>query len=217
MKCNGTTKDGTRCNNRIQEGEYCRHHKKHYEKAETCPICMEKMFQVKYPLECGHWVHKSCLKKFLTIKFQNEINRLYDGYMPNLDLECPICKKVLENNLVPTPFIKIVISKQTLIDIIETYSLAGQGEGQQNNTLEKIIFDNLVESNNIHDIQLAGVFFTISLIIKNMIESGFSDPNVQKLFPFKIQSPSNTSSPMFKLYDILTASDSSYLLIEYKF
>ncbi len=71
-QCKNTTKN---------KSGYCYLHNKDpnmflQKKPEKCPICFNSLFQVKIPLECGHWVHKSCILK-------------------GNKLECPLCKKFL--------------------------------------------------------------------------------------------------------------------------
>ena len=34
-----------------------------FEKPEECPVCYDKLDENDNPLECGHWVHKECVKK----------------------------------------------------------------------------------------------------------------------------------------------------------
>lgn len=55
-KCKNTPEDN--CN-------YCSEHKnKHRLEKEDCSICLEKVNGKKEtPLECGHWLHKECLKQ----------------------------------------------------------------------------------------------------------------------------------------------------------
>ena len=50
---------------KICSSEYCSTHKHKYrlEKPDECPICMELISETtEIPLECGHWIHKECLK-----------------------------------------------------------------------------------------------------------------------------------------------------------
>jgi len=45
--------------------DYCDTHKNKYrlEKPDECPICMDEISEIsEIPLECGHWIHKECLK-----------------------------------------------------------------------------------------------------------------------------------------------------------
>jgi hypothetical protein len=53
-----------KCKNKCSN-EYCDTHKHKYrlEKPDECPICMDTILDTnEIPLECGHWVHKECLK-----------------------------------------------------------------------------------------------------------------------------------------------------------
>lgn len=64
--CSGKTKKGNNCRNKsFGDHQYCKLHYKQYslEKPEDCPICMEKIEGVNFPLKCGHWFHTDCLMK----------------------------------------------------------------------------------------------------------------------------------------------------------
>jgi len=55
---------------------YCETHTHKYrlEKPDDCPVCMELISsETETPLECGHWIHKQCLRQ------SNKIN-------------CPMCR-----------------------------------------------------------------------------------------------------------------------------
>ena len=55
---------------------YCNTHKYKYrlEKPDECPICMDEISETtEIPLECGHWIHKECLK-------------------PTNQRKCPVCR-----------------------------------------------------------------------------------------------------------------------------
>jgi hypothetical protein len=69
------------------------------EKPQDCPICLDKLNESN-PLQCGHWVHMSCLKKHfkpecpicrkkLDIIVEGKAPSLYDDYMEqdNLDIQ----------------------------------------------------------------------------------------------------------------------------------
>ena len=49
---------------------------KTFQKPEECPVCLEDIRKEKYPLSCGHWVHKSCIEK-------------------QVKNECPLCRSRL--------------------------------------------------------------------------------------------------------------------------
>ena len=34
------------------------------EKPENCPICLDSIEDLEFPLSCGHWIHRSCQLKF---------------------------------------------------------------------------------------------------------------------------------------------------------
>ena len=79
-KCIGLKVDGTKlekCDNMSIVNNYCYEHKYKHRlvKPDNCSICMENISdKIETPLECGHWIHKQCLKK---LKY----------YI------CPICKQ----------------------------------------------------------------------------------------------------------------------------
>lgn len=47
-----------------------------FSKPKHCPVCLGSIHQTRQPLECGHWVHRSCIRKSGKAK-------------------CPICRKQL--------------------------------------------------------------------------------------------------------------------------
>lgn len=68
--CLGTTLKGKKCKNKtFEKHNYCKIHYEKFrlEKPSECPICFESLEQVKVPLDCGHWVHRSCLLKWRSI------------------------------------------------------------------------------------------------------------------------------------------------------
>ena len=74
MQCNYILANNDRC--RIltyNKTGYCHIHKSKYPKPNNCIICYSSLHQTQRPLDCGHWVHRKCIKK--TEK-----------------AECPICK-----------------------------------------------------------------------------------------------------------------------------
>jgi hypothetical protein len=53
----------TKCNEH-SNNQYCSKHEERYrlEKPDDCPVCMDSISsETETPLECGHWIHKSCL------------------------------------------------------------------------------------------------------------------------------------------------------------
>ena len=65
----------TKCEKKCS-GEYCDTHKYKYrlEKPDDCPICMDEISETtEIPLECGHWIHKDCLR-------------------PTNQRKCPVCR-----------------------------------------------------------------------------------------------------------------------------
>lgn len=72
-----------RCENLTRHiNNYCVHHRKsryRLEKPDECPICMDTIsIENECPLECGHWVHKECLK-------------------PTNLHQCPVCRQRMSN------------------------------------------------------------------------------------------------------------------------
>lgn len=48
------------CLNKYENDKLCKEHIKY--KTEECVICYEKFDKEDYPLKCGHWIHKKCLR-----------------------------------------------------------------------------------------------------------------------------------------------------------
>jgi hypothetical protein len=78
--CLSRTKRGTRCMNRTRIGEsYCHLHKPPgflEKRPDICPVCIETFSSRDTHLECGHWIHISCVVK---------------SGKP----QCPICRQTL--------------------------------------------------------------------------------------------------------------------------
>lgn len=224
MKCQGTSKFKRPCKNNIKNGKFCRHHLPHYEKPNDCPICMESLFQVVKPLECGHWVHMSCLKKYAAVKFEAEIERFYEGYMPSLNIECPLCKHVLEDDKIEHPSIILNINKNVMIEAIKLFIMGVP--------LEKSLFMHLTNLYDIHDEELYVIFFEISYILRSMIIYDLNQECVKNfLETFILTSPPEWDTILFNLspeenkiysrhtniiYNMLKASDKSELIMEYQ-
>ena len=83
LKCCGKSIIGNKlgmCNNFSNE-KYCEQHKHRYrlDKSDECAICMEHIScETETPLECGHWFHKSCLRR--------------------ADKKCPLCREQLKQH-----------------------------------------------------------------------------------------------------------------------
>ena len=80
-KCKGLQFDLSRCEN-ICSDEYCISHKHKYrlEKPDDCPVCIDEISNIsEIPLECGHWIHKECLK-------------------PTNIHKCPVCRQEMKNS-----------------------------------------------------------------------------------------------------------------------
>ena len=66
LKCSAlciSTSTLTRCT-KYSNNQYCSNHQQRYrlEKPDDCPVCMDSISgETETPLECGHWIHKSCL------------------------------------------------------------------------------------------------------------------------------------------------------------
>lgn len=86
MQCKFIIKDTTsfarfsekRCDRKaLRSEEYCAQHLEHkFPKPDTCPVCFGSLHQCVRPLECHHWVHRSCVRK-------------------SGKAECPICRTKL--------------------------------------------------------------------------------------------------------------------------
>ena len=80
-KCKGLQFNLSRCEN-ICLDDYCIAHKHKYrlEKPDDCPICIDEISNIsEIPLECGHWIHKECLK-------------------PTNIHKCPVCRQEMKIN-----------------------------------------------------------------------------------------------------------------------
>lgn len=92
--CIGITKNGDNCKKKVSNNnKFCNIHTKKWnnEKPNECPICFEPMNE-KRPLECGHWIHRSCILK-------------------SNKCECAICRKVLME--------KYIVTNMKPLEIIE--------------------------------------------------------------------------------------------------
>lgn len=75
LNCNMQSFILTKCEKKCSS-DYCDTHKYKYrlEKPDECPICMDEISETtEIPLECGHWIHKECLK-------------------PTNQHKCPVCR-----------------------------------------------------------------------------------------------------------------------------
>lgn len=67
IKCRAFTIQGSdlvKCQ-KISDNKYCELHEQRYkyDKPEDCPVCMDNISELhETPLECGHWIHKECLR-----------------------------------------------------------------------------------------------------------------------------------------------------------
>ena len=85
-QCRGITRKGNRCLRKVNYGrQWCYKHipkallKREFKgesKPDECIICLESLEKTNDPLECGHWIHTSCL-----IKWGKS--------------ECPVCRRKL--------------------------------------------------------------------------------------------------------------------------
>lgn len=60
--------DGVQCKLHTKSPTgYCHLHKRkqnyRFERPERCPVCFNSLHQCLEPLSCGHWVHKTCIRK----------------------------------------------------------------------------------------------------------------------------------------------------------
>jgi len=61
--CLGKNRSGLRCAHLVTSTDYCPLHSQlfRYSKPDDCPICTDSLEDEPQPLECGHWVHRSCM------------------------------------------------------------------------------------------------------------------------------------------------------------
>jgi hypothetical protein len=94
MQCKYLINGHTQCKLKAISGNingYCFKHKNNfkYPKPKNCPVCLCSIHQTPQPLECGHWVHKSCIIKSghskcpicryeLNIEIKNSYDNSYD-------------------------------------------------------------------------------------------------------------------------------------------
>ena len=85
-RCLGRTLFNKRCAHITREKSgYCFQHRFH----ESCPICVEDLDKTVDVLVCGHFAHKTCVKKWADT-MQDEIIR--DGHPALTIAKCPICR-----------------------------------------------------------------------------------------------------------------------------
>lgn len=84
--CKAFTVLGKPCKYKCKTRGYCNVHSKIYkfDKPEECSVCFESSSDIHHPLECSHWVHVKCIKKW----GKNT---------------CPLCKKKLDKIKIKIP------------------------------------------------------------------------------------------------------------------
>jgi hypothetical protein len=103
-KCIGLNFNLSKCDE-LCSGEYCDTHKYKYrlDKPDDCPICMDEISnKTEIPLECGHWIHKECLK-------------------PTNLHKCPVCRQEMKNEEVEYIFGQNHIERNSYADNYQIY------------------------------------------------------------------------------------------------
>jgi hypothetical protein len=156
--CEAFTKSGKTCKNKPSSGcKFCHRHSRQYslEKPDECPVCMESTENIKYPLQCGHWIHLECLLKWREdtcpmcrelIKFtrkekikKNAIHRNQDRRMRRdsnqyEDVEIPYSILELIESLlqdIPEERRNDAIVEFLQIDLLENSIIIGHGENRE--------------------------------------------------------------------------------------
>lgn len=77
MGCNFILDNGERCKKKTKSST-CHLHSGawRFPKPDTCPVCFCSIHQTRRPLQCGHWIHRTCVIK-------------------SGKAECPICRHEL--------------------------------------------------------------------------------------------------------------------------
>ena len=130
--CSALNRSKTRCSRIINDGDYCSSHSKLYRfpRPSDCPICTECMKDELRPLDCGHWVHRSCMLQWKA--------------------KCPICMtqvKITREErklLPPEPSDDNDLTDQAILNMI-IQDINIEFEFQPNNTLGDITLYNLIE------------------------------------------------------------------------
>lgn len=137
-ECNGYNYNG-KCKT-VSEKLYCLNHRHKYrlEKPENCCICIDFISEIsEIPLECGHWLHKECLKS------------------TNIH-SCPLCKEKLtkdeikhifgsyhvERNRYGDDYYQNFENQENIYEINELYDLY-----HENNAHEEY-YDNFINQNH---------------------------------------------------------------------
>ncbi len=104
MQCNYLINGDSQCKLRTTDPSgYCHHHKRKsqqykFSKPKNCPVCFCTIHQCVRPLECGHWVHRSCVRR-------------------SGKAECPICRQGLSDiNLLPEMISFSELLEELLVD-----------------------------------------------------------------------------------------------------
>jgi len=114
MTCNAKTIKGQSCKNKCMDKlNYCKIHNYIYkiEKPEDCLICCESLKREKYPLSCGHWIHKECIYKWskkqcpvctLPIKLTKKESRIFELYRKEIELDIilDLLRDVIFDNII---------------------------------------------------------------------------------------------------------------------
>ncbi len=90
-KCKGKTVEGKKCRAHITRDGYCRWHapKSNNDPPDECVVCYEPFEELQRPLDCGHWIHKTCIQKSGDAM---QDTRAQDGYPPIYVCICPVCR-----------------------------------------------------------------------------------------------------------------------------
>lgn len=171
LRCRGVTKKGKRCRkNRMKENIYCNLHsykatiyKATKQAINECASCFENVDEV---LECGHYVHLSCVKKHADCMQDIRTN----SGKPEIKYGiCPVCRKEIKKVIAKKPEIKNLKSIEISISE-ETVNLAREEwvrDGENDQVLLQImIWKKLKEKYQDQD---DTVLYLISIMIERQI------------------------------------------------
>jgi hypothetical protein len=158
MTCNAKTIKGQSCKNKCMDKlNYCKIHNYIYkiEKPEDCLICCESLKREKYPLSCGHWIHKECIYKWskkqcpvctLPIKLTKKESRIFELYRKEIELD------IILDLLRDVIFDNIIDFQQILEDEDYSEELSEEDEDYSEDDDEKSEEDELSESDKKYNV-----------------------------------------------------------------
>lgn len=211
QQCQGITKTKEKCKNTVKNNtKFCRFHTIKYDKPDECPICMESLFQVVKPLQCGHWVHKSCIKKF--VHSQQEL-KFSEGYSPMVNAECPVCRAKLTDIKTENPVFQIYLSKAILLNSINNFLY-------NKVPLAFYYTHYLINHFSIKDEEMLMIVCELSHLISSIISSQINSKEIKEYFGITAdQVDENVNQelgleayPVGMLHHILTAENGELVL-----